>query len=139
MLRRSVALATLAAFLFSPLRGLSAEQIDHLVTAAELELRLAAAEQKRQDDIRTLQMLLQREDSLAMLAQTGIEPEQIRNAIPQLDDETLARLAQQSRQLDADLAASGYPGGRYFGLYMLAALLILFVLWSTVIATGGRA
>ena len=48
-------------------------------------------------------------------------------------------LAQDAcRQLDKEMATTGYPGGRYFGLYMLAALLILFALWGTVIAGAGR-
>ncbi len=137
MFRQSVALLTVAAFLFSPLRGLSAEQIDHLVSEAELQLRLAAAEQQRQDDMRTLEELLLRDESHAFLAKAGIELETVAEAIPQLDDDTLAKFAQQSRQLDADVAASGYPGGRYFGLYFLAAFFILYLLWTTVIAKGN--
>lgn len=137
MFRQSIALLTLAAFLFSPLRGLSAEQVDHLVPPAELELRLAAVEQQRQDDVRTLDKLFQRDESQAFLVKAGMEPELIRQAIPQLDDETLAKYAQQSRQLDEEVAAAGYPGGRYFGLYVLLALLVLFLLWGTVIAGGG--
>jgi hypothetical protein len=139
MFRQPIALLTLAAVLFSPLRALSAEQIDHLVPTAELRLRLAAEEQQRLDDIRTLDELSQRAEPRALLVKAGIEPELIRQAIPRLDAETLAKLAQQARQLDEDVAAAGYPGGRYFGLYMLAALLILFVLWGTVIADGGTA
>lgn len=139
MFRQSIALLTLAAFLFSPLRGLSAEQIDHLVTTAELDLHLATAEERRQDDIRTLDDLLQRDASQSYLAQAGIEPELIRLAIPRLDDRTLAKLAQQSRQVDAEVAASGYPGGRYFGLYLILALVILALLWTPFIANGGRA
>jgi Flp pilus assembly protein TadB len=139
MVRQSIALLTLAAFLFSPLRGLSAEQIEHLVPAAELRLRLADAAQQRQQDIRALEDLLRREESRTYLAQAGIEPKVIRQTIPHLDDETLAKFAQQSRQLDAEVAAAGYPGGRYFGLYLLVGLLILALLWGTVIANGGRA
>ena len=137
MFRQCVALLTLAAFLFSPLRGQSAEQIDHLVPGAEFRLRLAAVEQQRQDDFRTLDELFQRDESRAFLVKAGIEPELIRPAIPQLDDETLAEFAQQSRQLDEDVAAAGYPGGRYFGLYLLLAFFVLFLLWGTVIAKGG--
>lgn len=139
MFRQSVALLTLAAFLFSPLRGLSAEQIDHLVPAAELRLRLADAEQQRQHDIRTLDGLLLRDESQAFLVKAGMEPELIRQALPRLDDETLAKFAQQSRQLDEEVAAAGYPGGRYFGLYLLLALFILSLLWATFIANGGWA
>lgn len=139
MFRQSVALLTLAAFLFSPLRGLSAEQIDHLVPAAELRLRLADAEQQRQHDIRTLDELFQRDESQAFLVKAGMEPELIRQALPRLDDETLAKFAQQSRQLDEEEAAAGYPGGRYFGLYLLVALIILALLWTPFIANGGRA
>jgi len=139
MFRQSIAILTLAAFLFSPLRGLSTEQFDHLVPTAELRLRLADAEQQRQDDFRTLDQLFQRDEARAFLVQAGLEPELIRQAIPRLDDESLAKFAQQSRQLDGDVAAAGYPGGRYFGLYLLLGLLVLAILWTPVIANGGRA
>lgn len=126
----------MAAFLFSPLRGLSAEQVDHLVPAGEFRLQLAAAEHQHQDDIRTLDELFQRDESRAFLAKAGIETELIRQAIPQLDDETLAQLARQSRQLDEDVAAAGLLGGRYFGLYLILGLVVLFLTWG-IIAKGG--
>lgn len=137
MFRRPIALLTLAAFLLSPLRGVSAEQFEHLIPTAELRLRLADAEQQRQDDFRTLDELFQRDESRAFLVRAGLEPELIRRAIPRLDDQTLAKFAQQSRQLDEDVAAAGYPGGRYFGLYLLLGFLVLALLWGTVIANGG--
>jgi hypothetical protein len=139
MFRHSIALLTLAAFLFSPLRGLSAEQINHLVPTTELRQRMADAELQRQDDIRVLDDFVQRQESRELLVAAAMQPELIRQAIPGLDDETLANFAKQSRELDSEVTAAGYPGGRYFGLYLLAAFLILALLWGTVIANGGHA
>ncbi len=126
MLRQSIALLTIAAFLFSPFRGMSAEQIDHLIPAAELELELVAAEQQRQTDLQDLDRFLATDDAQELLARAGADPTEIRDAIPQLDDETLAELAEQSRQVEQDVSG-GFIGGILILLILAVILAVVLV------------
>jgi hypothetical protein len=129
MFRQAVAYLTLAAFLFSPLKGLSAEQVvqaEHLVPAAELQFQLAAAEVQRQSNVRDVQRILDRQDAQQLLAKAGVDPLEVRQAIPQLDDETLANLAEQSRQVDQDVSG-GFVGGIIILLILALVLSVILV------------
>ena len=126
MLRQSIAIITIAAFLFSPLRGVAAEDVQHLIPEAELQLQLFAAEQQRQSDIQDVQRFLARADTREAVNTAGIDLVQITAALPQLDSETLADVAQQSRQYEGDVEASGFIG-------LLIILLILVVVASWVL------
>ncbi len=124
MLRQAIALVTLAAFLFSPLRGVAAEDVKHLVPEAELQLQLFAAEQQRQSDLADIQRFLSRADTQEAVATAGINLVQITEALPQLDAETLADVAQQSRQYEGDVEGSGF-----LGLLIILLLLVVVASW----------
>jgi hypothetical protein len=126
MFRQAVAYLTLAAFLFSPLKGFSAEQIEHLIPAAELQLQLATAELQRQSNVREVERILDREDAQQLLAKAGLSASEVRQAIPQLDDETLANLADQSRQVDQDVSG-GLVGGVIILLILALVLAVILV------------
>jgi hypothetical protein len=126
MFRQAVAYLTLAAFLFSPLKGFSAEQIEHLIPAAELQLQLATAELQRQNDVREVERILDREDAQQLLATAGLNASEVRQAIPQLDNETLANLADQSRQVNEDVAG-GFVGGIIILLILALVLAVILV------------
>lgn len=126
MFRQTVVYLTLAAFLFSPLRGFSAEQIEHLIPAAELQLKLATAELQRQSNVREVERVLDREDAQQLLAKAGLSTSEVREAIPQLDDETLASLADQSRQVNEDVAG-GFIGGIIILLILALVLAVVIV------------
>ncbi|MDA0207009.1 MAG: PA2779 family protein [Acidobacteria bacterium] len=126
MFRQTVAYLTLAAFLFAPLKGFSAEQIEHLIPAAELQLELAAAELQRQGNVREVERILDREDAQLLLVKAGLSASEVREAIPQLDDETLAVLADQSRQLNEDVAG-GFVGGIIILLILALVLAVVLV------------
>jgi parvulin-like peptidyl-prolyl isomerase len=126
MFRQSIAVLTLAAFLFSPLKGLSAEQVEHLIPSAELQLQLATAELRRQSNIREVEQVLDREDARQLLAKAGLSAREVREAIPQLDDETLANLADQSRQVNEDVSG-GFIGGIIILLILAIVLAVVLV------------
>lgn len=126
MFRQTIAVLTLAAFLFSPLKGLSAEQVEHLIPAADLQLQLAAAEFQRQSNVRDVERILDREDAQQLLAKAGLSASEVREAIPQLDDETLANLAEQSRDVNEDVSA-GFVGGIIILLILALVLAVILV------------
>ena len=126
MFRQAIAVLTLAAFLFSPLKGLSAEQVEHLIPAADLQLQLAAAEFQRQSNVRDVERILDREDAQQLLAKAGLSASEVREAIPQLDDETLANLAEQSRNVNEDVSG-GFVGGIIILLILALVLAVILV------------
>ena len=126
MFRQTIAVLTLAAFLFSPLKGLSAEQVEHLIPAADLQLQLAAAEFQRQSNVRDVERILDREDAQQLLAKAGLSASEVREAIPQLDDETLANLAEQSRNVNEDVSG-GFVGGIIILLILALVLAVILV------------
>lgn len=126
MFRQSIAVLTLAAFLFSPFKGFSAEQVEHLIPEAELQLQLATAELQRQANIREIEQVLDREDTQELLAKAGMTPSEVRQAIPQLDEETLANLADQSRQVNSDVAG-GFVGGIIILLVLAVIIAVVLV------------
>jgi parvulin-like peptidyl-prolyl isomerase len=126
MFRQTIAVLTLAAFLFSPFKGLSAEQVEHLIPSVELQLQLAVAEMQRQNDLREVERILDREDAQQLLAKAGLDQSEVREAIPQLDDETLAALADQSRQVNEDVAG-GFVGGIIILLILALVLAVILV------------
>ena len=126
MFRQAIAVLTLAAFLFSPFKGFSAEQVEHLIPEAELQLQLATAEFQRQIHIREIEQVLDREDTQDLLAKAGMTSSEVRQAIPQLDEETLANLAEQSRQVSEDVAG-GFVGGIIILLVLALVLAVILV------------
>lgn len=126
MIRQFIALVTLAAFLFSPLRVLSAEQVEHIVPAMELRLQLTGAEQQRQNDLGDVDRFLAREDAQQLLARAGVDPLLVRDAIPQLDSETLAELADQSRQVEQEVSG-GFVGGIIILLVLALVLAVVLI------------
>ena len=126
MFRQGIAVLTLAAFLFSPLKGQSAEQVEHLIPSAEFQLQLAAAEFQRQSNLRDVERILDREDAQQLLTKAGITTGEVREAIPQLDDQTLANLADQSRQVNEDVSG-GFVGGIIILLVLALVLAVVIV------------
>ena len=101
MFRQTIAVLTLAAFLFSPLKGLSAEQVEHLIPAADLQLQLAAAEFQRQSNVRDVERILDREDAQQLLAE-------------------------QSRNVNEDVSG-GFVGGIIILLILALVLAVILV------------
>ena len=99
---------------------------EHVVPAAELQQSLGDAAETRRQNEADLRRLIDNEQVEQAATAAGLDPEQIREAIPQLDDETLAELAARSRALEEDVAG-GFIGG-------IVIILVLVVLLAVLIA-----
>ena len=106
--------------------GAPAAESDHVVSPAELEQSLETAAETRNQDEADLQRLIESEQVQQVAENAGIDIEQVRVAVPQLDDETLAELAHRARELEEDVAG-GFLGGI---LIILILVLLLAVLIS---------
>ena len=126
---RSLSLALLTcAFSF----GATAAEPEHIVAPAELEQSLETAAEARRQNEADLQRLIANEEVQRAAEAAGIDPEQVRQAVPQLDDEALAQLAARARELEEDVAG-GFIGGI---VLMLLLILLLAVLISVYVING---
>jgi len=107
-----------------PLGAFAAEE--HLVPAAELEQEVAERAADRERDLATVDGLFERSETVRTIEQAGFDPEQVREAVPLLDDETLAELAARAREIDGDV-----EGGLLGTLVLLLLLAILLVVLLT--------
>ncbi|MEZ5364557.1 MAG: PA2779 family protein [Bryobacterales bacterium] len=96
----------------------------HVVPGVELEQSLENAAATRRQNEADLERLMAHEEVEQAAAEAGIDLEQVRQAVPQLDDETLAELSARARELEDDVAG-GFVGGI---LIMLILILIIAVL-----------
>jgi hypothetical protein len=125
-MNRILALVLLLTAFLCPL---AAEETQHVVPTGELEQALQTTAETRRQNEADLQRLMANEKVEKAAAAAGIDMEQVRQAVPQLDDETLAELAERSRELEKDVAG-GFLGGI---VLMLLVILLLVVLISVYI------
>lgn len=78
---------------------------DHVVSTADLRNELRAATMDRQGNMAKLESFLSSEGARKALASTKMDPARVRQAIPLLSDQELARLAAQADHTQADFAA----------------------------------
>jgi len=130
MIRQFTALLSLLAFLLSagsaPLRA--AARNEHLVPQQELNQRLEKAEAQRMRDQSDVERLFAGEEAQQALRSAGLDPREVTGVIPQLDDETLADLAQQSREIQSDVSG-GFFGGILIILVLIVALAVLLAVY----------
>ena len=95
----------------------------HLVSIEELRDQVAAQAAERASNIREVQTLL-RDQEVQDLVGHLFDLEKVAVAVPTLDNETLAELARQSRQVNEQFRA----GGMGMILVLLIAVVIVIVL-----------
>jgi hypothetical protein len=101
---------------------------EHVVPSAELQQSLDSAAETRRQNEADLQRLVAHEEVQQAAEAAGIDPEQVREAIPQLDDETLAELAARARELEDDVAG-GFIGGIIIILVLVVLLAVLLAVY----------
>ena len=101
---------------------------EHVVPSAELEQSLDSAAETRRQNEADLQRLVAHEEVQQAAEAAGIDPEQVRVAIPQLDDATLAELAARARALEDDVAG-GFIGGIIIILVLVVLLAVLLAVY----------
>lgn len=107
-----------------PLGAWAAEE--HLVPAPEVEQELTERAVQREADLNAVDGLFAHPETAETIEQAGFDPQQIRDAVPLLDDETLAELAARAREMDGDV-----EGGILGTLVLLLLLAVLVVVLLT--------
>ncbi len=129
----SVCLSILVLLNLSLPRELAAQSTrNHVVSVAELQNHLIAKSAQRSQNIQEIQKLL-RHDQVQMHVGNLIDLGQVEVAVATLDDDTLNRLAVQSRNLNDSLEAGIATWG--WVLIALIVAITIIVVVSTVVAT----
>ena len=102
---------------------LAQQSSGHLVSVQELHHTLAARAAERVRDIEEVRKFL-RQDVVQQQVGSLASLEQIEQAIPRLDAETLRQLADQSRQANDQIEA-GLSTGAWVAIYVAVAVVVV--------------
>ena len=128
LLVRGLAPAALLLLLVTP-RNMTAQTAnqDHIVTSQALDQQLATSSATRQQNIETLQKLMETPAARKAMQDAKVDPEQVKNAIPTLSNDELANLSARAHRAQHDFAA-GFIGPGLFTILILVVILIIIVI-----------
>ncbi len=113
------------AFVFLIPSGLMAQS--HVVAPSDLQNEAISSSQLRQQQIDSVQHLLSTPEAQKAMRDSHVDPTQVKNAVPQLNDQELARLAARADRAQADFAA-GHIGTRDLVLIVLGVVVIILII-----------
>ncbi len=102
--------------------ALAAEQSRHVVSLTDLQQDAATPGQNRTANRDTVRDLLKSEPGQKALKSVNVGYEKVDQALGQMSDEDLAKLAARSKQAQADFAAGG------LGTTLIVAIVLIIVL-----------
>ena len=100
---------------------------EHVVSTIDLHNELAAAATQRQKDIAALDRLFSSDAAQKALAATHTDAARVRQALPLLSDQELARLASQARLAQSDFAGSGLSLTTQQVTYIIIGVIVIAV------------
>ena len=121
---RTLIASLLALFFFIP-ADLVAQ--NHVVSSADLRKEAAAASQTRQQNLEAVQKFLFNPTGEKAMKSAGIDPQQVKTAVPTLSDEELAQLAARANKAQADFAAGDLSQRDILWIILAIAALVLII------------
>jgi hypothetical protein len=121
---RTLIASLLALFFFIP-ADLVAQ--NHVVSSADLRKEAAAASQTRQQNLEAVQKFLFNPTGEKAMKSAGIDPQQVKAAVPTLNDEELAQLAARANKAQADFAAGDLSQRDILWIILAIAALVLII------------
>jgi len=100
---------------------------NHIVTPSDLQKDVAAASSTRQKNLAQVEGFLSSSEAQQAMKSVHINPEQVKDAIPQLNDDELAQLSARSEQVQKDFAA-GRITDRDLLLIVVAVLALILII-----------
>ncbi|MGC1782311.1 MAG: PA2779 family protein [Acidobacteriaceae bacterium] len=99
---------------------------DHVVAPSQIQNSISSASAVREQNEEQLKSFLAMKEMQQAMKSKGVNPQQVTNAVGQLNDADLARLAAQSRKAQRDFAGGGIGLGIFtlIGIVVVAAILI---------------
>ena len=123
-----ILIASLMAVLaFAVQSPLAAATQNHVVSPAELQQATASAARTRQQNIAKVNKFFSSEQAQKSFKSAHLDPVQIKNAVPSLSDQELARLASRADKAQKDFAAGALTNQQitYILIALGAAVIVL--------------
>lgn len=118
--------AVLAVFCIASVSAQVVEK-DHAVSAAQLRKDTQKAAETRQADEAAVRAMFQTDAAKETLKSAGIDYKQVDQAVSQVSDEELSRMALRSREVNKDFAA-GNLGDRDLLIILLVAVALILII-----------
>jgi hypothetical protein len=99
----------------------------HIVSGADLQKELVAASRAQQRNLETVQQFVSSEKAQKAIKSAGIDPQQVKTAVSQLNAEELAQLAARAEKAQADFAA-GALSDRDLILIILGVIVVILII-----------
>jgi hypothetical protein len=98
-----------------------------VVSPADLQKAAVAATQTREHNLQTVQTFLSSDRAVKALKTAHMDPQQVNNAVSNLDDAELAKLAARADKAQADFAAGDLSDRDLIWIIVAIAALILII------------
>ena len=100
---------------------------DHVVSPVEIQKDAAGASAARQQQVQQLDGFLSSKEAQQALKSAHMDPQEVKNAVGQLDDEDLARLSARAEKTQRDFAAGKLSDRDLLIILVCVAALILII------------
>ncbi|HTV82109.1 MAG TPA: PA2779 family protein [Acidobacteriaceae bacterium] len=121
----AAAMLTLAPALFA--QQPAAPQDGHLVSPAQLQQQMESASAARQENIDTLTRFLSTPTAVRAMKSRGIDPVQVKSAIPNLSNAELASLSARAERAQQKFAAGNLSNNDLLIIILVLVVVILLV------------
>lgn len=108
-------------------RPANGQEPDHALSTKQLHRDLQKAAEVRTANEAAVREMFANEKSREALKSAGIEYQKVDQAISQISDEDLARMAERSRDVQKDFAAGKYSDRDLLILLLVAVALVLII------------
>ena len=100
---------------------------DHVVSPVEIQKDAAGASATRQQQVQQLDGFLSSKEAQKALKSAHMDPQEVKNAVGQLDDEDLARLSARAEKTQREFAAGSLSDRDLLIILVCVAALILII------------
>jgi hypothetical protein len=100
---------------------------DHVVSPVQLQKDTAGASAARQQQVQQLNGFLSSKEAQQALKSAHMDPQEVKNAVGQLDDEDLARLSARADKAQREFAAGNLSDRDLLIILVCVAALILII------------
>jgi hypothetical protein len=100
---------------------------NHVVTSSDLQKDVTAASAARQKNLAQVEGFLSSTEAQRAMKSAHVNPQQVKNAIPQLNDDELAQLSARSEKAQKDFAAGNISDHDLLIILVAVVALILII------------
>jgi len=100
---------------------------DHVVSPSQIQKDAASASAARQQHVQQLDGFLSSKEAQKALKSAHMDPQEVKNAVGQLDDEDLARLSARAEKTQREFAAGSLSDRDLLIILVCVAALILII------------